>query len=63
MISYLHYDDVAKAFDVILHKGVIGHLYNISMEMGMRVLDVATCLQAFQIETGEGCIVCTRYAF
>ena len=27
--SFLHVDDVARAFDIILHKGVIGEVYNI----------------------------------
>ncbi|KAF2302812.1 hypothetical protein GH714_008542 [Hevea brasiliensis] len=39
--SYLHCDDVAEAFDVILHKGVIGHVYNIGTKKERRVLDVA----------------------
>ena len=39
--SYLHSDDVAEAFDVILHKGVIGHVYNIGTQRERRVIDVA----------------------
>ncbi|KAL2525378.1 Trifunctional UDP-glucose 4 [Abeliophyllum distichum] len=39
--SYLHCDDVAEAFDVILHKGVIGHVYNIGTKKERSVLDVA----------------------
>nr|GMD08536.1 trifunctional UDP-glucose 4,6-dehydratase/UDP-4-keto-6-deoxy-D-glucose 3,5-epimerase/UDP-4-keto-L-rhamnose-reductase RHM1-like [Ipomoea batatas] len=39
--SYLYSDDVAEAFDVILHKGVIGHVYNIGTKKERRVLDVA----------------------
>ncbi|XP_019197573.1 PREDICTED: trifunctional UDP-glucose 4,6-dehydratase/UDP-4-keto-6-deoxy-D-glucose 3,5-epimerase/UDP-4-keto-L-rhamnose-reductase RHM1-like [Ipomoea nil] len=39
--SYLYSDDVAEAFDVILHKGVIGHVYNIGTRKERRVLDVA----------------------
>lgn len=38
--SYLYSDDVAEAFDVILHKGVIGHVYNIGTKKERRVLDV-----------------------
>ncbi|XP_065858785.1 trifunctional UDP-glucose 4,6-dehydratase/UDP-4-keto-6-deoxy-D-glucose 3,5-epimerase/UDP-4-keto-L-rhamnose-reductase RHM2-like [Euphorbia lathyris] len=39
--SYLHCDDVAEAFDVILHKGAIGHVYNIGTKRERSVLDVA----------------------
>jgi dTDP-D-glucose 4,6-dehydratase len=27
--SYLYCEDVAEAFEVILHKGEVGHVYNI----------------------------------
>ncbi|XP_022962590.1 trifunctional UDP-glucose 4,6-dehydratase/UDP-4-keto-6-deoxy-D-glucose 3,5-epimerase/UDP-4-keto-L-rhamnose-reductase RHM3-like [Cucurbita moschata] len=39
--SYLYSEDVAQAFEVILHKGVIGHVYNIGTKKERRVLDVA----------------------
>lgn len=39
--SYLYCEDVAEAFDVILHKGVIGHVYNIGTQKERGVLDVA----------------------
>lgn len=39
--SYLYSEDVAEAFDVILHKGVIGHVYNIGTKKERSVLDVA----------------------
>ncbi|TMW95371.1 hypothetical protein EJD97_008992 [Solanum chilense] len=39
--SYLYSADVAEAFDVILHKGVIGHVYNIGTKKERAVLDVA----------------------
>ncbi|XAR71458.1 hypothetical protein NMG60_11028723 [Bertholletia excelsa] len=39
--SYLHCDDVAEAFDVILHKGVIGHVYNVGTKKERSVIDVA----------------------
>ncbi|KAK4490897.1 hypothetical protein RD792_001612 [Penstemon davidsonii] len=39
--SYLYSEDVAEAFDVILHKGVIGHVYNIGTKKERRVMDVA----------------------
>jgi UDP-glucose 4,6-dehydratase len=39
--SYLYCDDVAEAFDVVLHKGSVGHVYNIGTKKERRVLDVA----------------------
>ncbi|KAF5726296.1 trifunctional UDP-glucose 4 6-dehydratase [Tripterygium wilfordii] len=39
--SYLYCEDVAEAFDVILHRGVLGHVYNIGTKKERRVLDVA----------------------
>ncbi|XP_057467481.1 trifunctional UDP-glucose 4,6-dehydratase/UDP-4-keto-6-deoxy-D-glucose 3,5-epimerase/UDP-4-keto-L-rhamnose-reductase RHM1-like isoform X2 [Actinidia eriantha] len=39
--SYLYSEDVARAFDVVLHKGVIGHVYNIGTQKERSVLDVA----------------------
>ncbi|KAF8400437.1 hypothetical protein HHK36_013735 [Tetracentron sinense] len=39
--SYLYCEDVAEAFDVVLHKGVTGHVYNIGTQKERSVLDVA----------------------
>eukprot|EP00249_Psilotum_nudum_P019667 c27365_g1_i3 orf=150-2180(+) len=39
--SYLFCEDVAEAFEVILHKGEVGHVYNIGTKKERRVLDVA----------------------
>ncbi|PNH00644.1 putative rhamnose biosynthetic enzyme 3 [Tetrabaena socialis] len=39
--SYLYVDDVAEAFDCMLHKGVTGETYNIGTESERSVLDVA----------------------
>ncbi|KAF9613718.1 hypothetical protein IFM89_010160 [Coptis chinensis] len=39
--SYLYCEDVAEAFEVILHKGVLGHVYNVGTKRERRVLDVA----------------------
>ncbi|KAK9099985.1 hypothetical protein Scep_023415 [Stephania cephalantha] len=39
--SFLYCEDVAEAFEAILHKGVIGHVYNIGTQRERRVLDVA----------------------
>jgi UDP-glucose 4,6-dehydratase len=30
--SYLYYEDVAEAFEVVLHKGSVGHVYNFGEE-------------------------------
>ncbi|KAH9610651.1 hypothetical protein KSS87_002966 [Heliosperma pusillum] len=40
--SYLYCEDVAEAFEVILHKGEVGHVYNIGTKRERRVIDVAT---------------------
>ncbi|GMP53527.1 hypothetical protein CsSME_00018969 [Camellia sinensis var. sinensis] len=40
--SYLYCEDVAEAFEVILHKGEVGHVYNIGTKKERRVTDVAT---------------------
>jgi dTDP-glucose 4,6-dehydratase len=44
--AFLHAHDTAKAFEVILEKGVIGEIYNIGCDEGMEytVLDVAKML-------------------
>ncbi|KAJ4916000.1 hypothetical protein Rs2_01550 [Raphanus sativus] len=39
--SYLYCEDVAEAFEVILHKGEVGHVYNIGTKRERRVNDVA----------------------
>jgi UDP-glucose 4,6-dehydratase len=39
--SYLYYEDVAEAFECILHKGVVGQVYNIGTKKERRVIDVA----------------------
>ncbi|KAL3508985.1 hypothetical protein ACH5RR_028386 [Cinchona calisaya] len=39
--SYLYCEDVAEAFEIILHKGEIGHVYNIGTDKERRVIDVA----------------------
>eukprot|EP00850_Spirogloea_muscicola_P011402 SM000070S21368 [mRNA] locus=s70:652759:656438:- [translate_table: standard] len=39
--SYLYAEDVAEAFDTILHKGLVGHVYNIGTKKERRVIDVA----------------------
>jgi len=39
--SYLYVEDVAEAFDAVLHRGVVGDVYNISTQKERSVLEVA----------------------
>jgi len=39
--SYLYCEDVAEAFETILHRGEVGHVYNIGTKKERRVIDVA----------------------
>jgi len=39
--NYMYVEDVANAFDVILHKGDVGQIYNIGTEFEISTLDVA----------------------
>ncbi|CAI9757107.1 unnamed protein product [Fraxinus pennsylvanica] len=39
--SYLYCEDVAEAFECVLHKGEVGHVYNIGTKKERRVIDVA----------------------
>ncbi|XP_075506479.1 trifunctional UDP-glucose 4,6-dehydratase/UDP-4-keto-6-deoxy-D-glucose 3,5-epimerase/UDP-4-keto-L-rhamnose-reductase RHM1-like [Primulina tabacum] len=39
--SYLYCEDVGEAFEVVLHKGEVGHVYNIGTQKERRVIDVA----------------------
>lgn len=45
--SYLHVDDVAAAFDVILHRGVTGHTYNIGSQEERAARQVAEDIVGF----------------
>lgn len=38
--SYLYVSDVARAFDTVLHKGMVGEIYNIGTLVEKRVVDV-----------------------
>ncbi|CAN1146501.1 Trifunctional UDP-glucose 4,6-dehydratase/UDP-4-keto-6-deoxy-D-glucose 3,5-epimerase/UDP-4-keto-L-rhamnose-reductase RHM1 [Linum perenne] len=40
--NYLYCEDVAEAFEVVLHKGEVGHVYNIRTKKERRVLDVVS---------------------
>lgn len=42
--SFLHVNDVSKAFDLILHQGKIGETYNIGCENEHKIIDVAKTL-------------------
>lgn len=44
--SYLYVEDVARAFDIILHKGVDGEVYNIGIDSEKTALDVAKDIAA-----------------
>ena len=39
--SYLYVEDVAAAFDCVLHKGAVGEVYNIGTQVERSVLSVA----------------------
>nr|XP_010916151.1 trifunctional UDP-glucose 4,6-dehydratase/UDP-4-keto-6-deoxy-D-glucose 3,5-epimerase/UDP-4-keto-L-rhamnose-reductase RHM3 isoform X1 [Elaeis guineensis] len=39
--SYLYCEDVAEAFEVVLHRGEVGHVYNIGTKKERSVIDVA----------------------
>lgn len=39
--SYLYCEDVVEAFEIILHKGEVGHVYNIGTKKERKVIDVA----------------------
>jgi UDP-glucose 4,6-dehydratase len=39
--SYLYCEDVAEAFEVVLHRGEVGHVYNIGTKKERTVMDVA----------------------
>ncbi|XP_068649363.1 trifunctional UDP-glucose 4,6-dehydratase/UDP-4-keto-6-deoxy-D-glucose 3,5-epimerase/UDP-4-keto-L-rhamnose-reductase RHM1-like [Aristolochia californica] len=52
--SYLYCEDVAEAFDVILHHGVVGNVYNIGTKRERRVLDVAEDIcKLFNLDTSK----------
>lgn len=52
--NFLYVTDVANAFDVILHKGTPGHVYNIGGKNEMANVDVArTLLKSFGREAEE----------
>eukprot|EP00873_Tetraselmis_striata_P043823 jgi/Tetstr1/464087/TSEL_008892.t1 len=53
--SFLHVDDVARAFDVILHRGQVGETYNIGTDDERTVLRVAEdVMAAMGVGAGAG---------
>jgi dTDP-D-glucose 4,6-dehydratase len=42
--SFIYVEDVARAFDTVLHKGIIGEIYNIGTEFEVSNLDVSRAL-------------------
>merc|ERR1719265_1630537 len=42
--SYLYVDDVASAFDLILHRGTTGRVYNIGTQIEQTVMEVASAI-------------------
>ena len=52
--SYLFVEDVAEAFDCVLHKGVTGEVYNIGTQKERTVLDVANDIaKIFNLPTSK----------
>jgi len=42
--AYLYVDDVVRAFEIILHKGAVGEVYNIGADHQLTTVDVVTVL-------------------
>lgn len=52
--SYLYCEDVAEAFEVVLHRGEVGHVYNIGTKKERTVMDVARDICGlFGLNAGE----------
>jgi UDP-glucose 4,6-dehydratase len=54
--SFLWVDDVSRAFEVILERGVIGEIYNIGSQEEYSVLDVAKIMLAEFGKSGDNII-------
>lgn len=52
--NYLYVEDVARAFDVILHKGSVGDIYNIGGRNEIANVDVARSLLKLMGKVEEG---------
>lgn len=55
--SYIYVDDVVDAFDIILHNGDIGEIYNIGVSLEKTNLQVAKDLQEILGKDGDNYIV------
>lgn len=52
--SYLHVRDVARAFDTVLHKGVLGEVYNIGTQKERSVVDVVSAIADYmKVDTAK----------
>ena len=52
--SYLYVEDVAEAFDIVLHKGKTGEIYNVGTNRERTVLDVAKDIaELFNMDVGK----------
>jgi hypothetical protein len=51
--TYLYAADVARAFDCVLHRGVVGQIYNIGGDNEVSNLDVAKSLLRYVNETNK----------
>ncbi len=62
--SYLYVEDVARAFDIILHKGTIGEIYNIGTNKERSVTSVAEDIcKIFQIDPSHALLPVRDRAF
>ena len=41
---FLYATDMAEAFDVVMHKGKAGEVYNVGCDTEMSIIEVARCL-------------------
>ncbi len=55
--SYLHVDDVARAYDVILHRGAVEEVYNIGSEDEHSVMELAgDVCRAFELDPAKAIV-------
>jgi len=54
--SFLHVEDVARAFDVILHRGITGEIYNIGSEEEFENIDILNRLIKIFRERYPNCL-------
>ena len=55
MLCWLQVRDVARAFDTVLHKGIIGQTYNIGTQKERSVNEVVSAIAKY-FNLGKGCI-------